>query len=216
MGVFWPRNEPQINASKITRGQEMSREKILFIAINLVLIALFLAGCASSNPVNPPAVEEVMPTAELPSGPDLVIHSFNTTEPDWQINGFKTNAEVIVKNVGNMPASSFEVGIVSVNREDNHLTFDFEYDSTLTTELSAGQEVILTGSTGLYWHGHFDITCFPDAYDATQCAMRDENTLWLMAIADYCSEDTGTQYCAVEEIDETNNTNGPEVIERVN
>ena len=159
-------------------------------------------------------MDTAAPTADSLTGPDLVIQSFIITNPDWLVNGFAASAEVVVKNVGNMPASGFDVGIVSVNREDNRRQFDFDYDPTLTTELSAGQEVKLAGTTGLAWHVHFDIYCFPDDYDASECAMRDLDTLWLMAIADYCEEDEEPQHCAIEEIDEANNTKA-KVIERV-
>lgn len=175
-------------------------------ALAALMFVVLLCACS-------PEPTEVAMTESL-SGPDLVIQSFQITESDWFLGVFKATAEVVVKNVGNQPAFDFNVVIVGVNREDKHVRFGFSYEPTLTAELTPGQEVTLQGETGLPWHGHFDVKCSHDEYDATLCAMRDENTLWLLATADYCEGDDGPDHCAVEELDETNNEMGPVIVEK--
>jgi hypothetical protein len=147
---------------------------------------------------------------------DLVIQSFKLLEYDWLIlGGFEATAEVVVKNAGNGPVSNFAVDIVAVNREEKYVSFSFAYDPVLTTiGLAPGQEITLTGKTGLSWHGHFDVTCADENYDPAACAMRDENTLWLMAIADYCEGDGAPDHCAIEEMDETNNLSSVVILEK--
>ena len=120
---------------------------------------------------------------------------------------------VVVKNVGDLPASGYAVGIVGVNREDKYVWFS--YDAVPTDTLKSGNKDSLKGKIKLDWHAHFDDACCSDEeYDATCCAMHDENTLWLMAIADYCKGYQASDHCAVEEIDEANNARGPVIIEK--
>jgi hypothetical protein len=180
----------------------MRRTLTLFSVV--ILFALCLTGC-------PPGSS---PTAS-PSGPDLLIQSFTILKSEWTgLGGFAATVKVVAKNVGSEAASSFEVGIIGVNRENKYVRFEFSYDPTLTAALASGQEVTLTGETGLSWHGHFDIMCVDDTYDPTQCAMHDKTALWLMAIADYCAGDDVPDHCAVEEIDEGNNSRGPVIVEK--
>ena len=165
------------------------------------------------SPTSVPPTDTPVP----PRGPDLVIQSFEIENPEWYpIIGptFKATGEVVVKNVGDLSALGFDVGIVGVNREDKYVQFGFFYDAALTVELTSGQDATLTGVIELGHHGHFDVACMDEYYDATYCAMRDENTLWLMAIADYCEGYQVSDHCAVEEIDETNNARGPVVVEK--
>jgi hypothetical protein len=219
------------------RSKEMSRPGILFTMVTLVFVTLFLTGCFAPDDTPTPQVDapisrvllpvilnkpDLVPTntpeqasESLVSNPDLVIQSFEILEYDWLITGgFEATAEVVVKNVGNGPAPAFEVGIIGVNREEKYVRFSFSYDPALTAELVAGQEVTLTGDTGLGWHGHFDVACDDESYDATLCAMLEENTLWLMAVADFCERDGAPDYCAIKEIDEANNSMGAVVVKK--
>ena len=175
----------------------MRCQKTFIALMRLAVMVLLMTGCTP------------------PGTADLVIQSFRILEYEWSPFGtFGASVEVTVKNVGNAPASTFEVAIVGVNREEKYVRFDFSYDPALTRELASGQQVTLTGQTGLGWHGHFDVTCADENYDPTLCAMRDQNTLWLMAIADYCAGDGVSDTCAVNESDETNNTSDVIVIEK--
>ena len=152
---------------------------------------------------------------EPATGPDLVIMSFEVLEPRWSRmgGGFSTGVRTVVKNVGSLPASGFEVSIVAVNREDVLTQFYVKYEPMLPAELGPGQEAELRGETGLVHHGRFDVTCSAEHYDANACAMSDQNTLLLKAIADYCAPDEGLDSCHVDEIDETNNESEPVVIQ---
>ena len=107
------------------------------------------------------------------------------------------------------------MAIVAINREGNHIRFVFDYDpGLLAAGLAPGQEVTLTGETGLYWHGNFDVLCADDSYDAAGCAMHDADSVWLMALADYCEGAGMAPYCAVKELDEMNNTQGPVILKK--
>jgi hypothetical protein len=171
--------------------------------INYALVMLMLLLTAQCTPPTPG-----------PSGPDLVIQSFAIADEDWFLGSFSASAVVVVKNMGAQPASAFEVGIVGVNRQDKHVSLGFVYEPTPVAELAPGAEVTLHGEIGLGWHGHFDVCCTDAAYDATCCVLRNEDTLWLVAIADYCLPGDAPAHCVVEEVDETNNATAPIVVER--
>ena len=201
----------------------MRSQQVLFLTTYPMLVIMLLVGCAAPTPltksVTPPPTELLtispVPPTSSQKDVDLVIRSFRILEYDWLIlGGFEATAEVVVKNVGNGPAPTFNVGVVAINREEKYVRFSFSYDPAFIVELAPGQEITLTGSTGLGWHGNFDVTCADENYDPTLCAMRDENTLWLMAIVDYCDGDEVPAYCAIEEVDETNNTSSVVVVEK--
>jgi hypothetical protein len=193
----------KISGCRDKRRETMRRTSTSFSVV--ILSALCVTGCQPATPTAPVS----------PSGPDLLIRSFTILKPKWTgLGGFEATSEVVVQNAGNESASSFEVGIVGVNRESKYVRFNFSYTPTLTAALAPGQEVTLTSKTGLSWHGHFDLTCADDTYDPTQCAMHDKTALWLMAIADYCAGDEVPDHCAVEEIDERNNSRGPVIVEK--
>ena len=152
-------------------------------------------------------------TTPSPGVPDLVASTFRLTDSRWTAIGtFEADVEIVVENVGDGEASDFELAVVGLNQAGGTVAFAFLDEPDRSFSLPAGHELLVSGTIGLGWHGHFDITCAEASYDAERCAMNDEDSILLMAVVDAC--DPLDRHCSVVESDETNNASTQVRVER--